>query len=636
MKIGIIGAGSIATSMATTLQSVKGAECYAIASREIRKAQSFADKYGFEKAYGSYADMLSDPEVELVYIATPHSHHYEHIKMCLDHDKHVICEKAFTANARQAEEVIAIAESKGLLLTEAIWTRYMPMRMTINKVIRSGIIGNPTSLSANLGYPLEHVKRMVRPELAGGALLDLGVYVLNFASMVFGDEIQGIVADCIKYDSGVDAQETIMLSYADGKMATLYATMLAQTDRRGLINGTGGYIEIENINNYESLRVYNLDRRVIAEYAAPVQITGYEYEIQSAMQAIAEGRVECPEMPHYETIRMMQLMDSLREAWGIRFPFEESQTPATAEGEKVRKNARTSAAGKKGKAKAPDKDTGARMITEQNVKEGFSAKLKDAPQEAFDPFSPANVKEDIHNMIHEIPTPPIDKRGEKKKATRETEPAPAPVPLSRTPVEGVKSRPSGLRAGTLDEMRKKLENEKSSETAKDAASGFLGDIVLEHGLPQGGQERKVIRIVDEAVSDYVNIDSQGKVTIEAPPKVDVRVNNELLRKVAPNSVPLPDEGIVESSVSEVIPGDSERQGVQVPGDPKRQAVQTPKGAEKESAPRKDKVTSEKELDKVAEDMDSGKKRGGIGRFFQSVFRGEGSSEDDYDDDYLDE
>ena len=255
MNISILGAGYIAGVMATTLQPLKDVTCYAVAARDKDRAQVFADKYGFAKAYGSYKDMLEDPDVELVYIATPHSHHYEHIKLCLNHGKHVLCEKAFTANARQAEEVLRLAESKGLLLTEAMWIRYMPMAKKIVEVVNSGIIGRATSLSANLGYPLEHSERHYKLSLCGGALLDLGVYVLNFASMIFGNEIESMAANCVKYRTGVDAQETIMLAYRDGRMATLYSTMLAQTDRRGLISGTNGYIEIDNINNFEAMRV---------------------------------------------------------------------------------------------------------------------------------------------------------------------------------------------------------------------------------------------------------------------------------------------------------------------------------------------------------------------------------------------
>lgn len=322
MNIAILGAGHIASTMATTLQPLKDVTCYAVAAREYERAKVFADKYGFTKAYGSYEDMLEDPNVELVYIATPHSHHYEHIKLCLKHNKHVLCEKAFCANAKQAEEVMLEAESKGLLLTEAMWVRYMPMARKIVEVVQSGIIGRPTSLTANLGYPIEHKERLTELKLCGGALLDLGVYVLNFASIVFGDDLESMAANCVKYHTGVDAQETIMLTYSDGKMATLYATMLAQTDRRGFINGTNGYIEIENINNFESIRVYNLERRVVAEYAAPMQVTGYEYEVQSAMKAIREGQIECPEMTHAMTLYIMQLMDSIRAAWGIKFPYE--------------------------------------------------------------------------------------------------------------------------------------------------------------------------------------------------------------------------------------------------------------------------------------------------------------------------
>ncbi|MCR5687843.1 MAG: Gfo/Idh/MocA family oxidoreductase [Lachnospiraceae bacterium] len=335
MNIAFLGAGGIAGVMATTLQPLKDVTCYAVAARSADRAQVFADKYGFAKAYGSYTDMLEDPGVELVYIATPHSHHYEHIRLCLNHGKHVLCEKAFTANAKQAEEVLRLAESKGLLLTEAMWIRYMPMASKIREVVNSGVIGRPTSLSANLGYPLEHRERLVSPALCGGALLDLGVYVLNFAAMVFGNDIESISANCVRYHTGVDAQETIMLAYPDGRMATLYATMLAQTDRRGMINGTNGYIEIDNINNFEAMRVYNLERRVVAEYAAPTQVTGYEYEVQSAMKAIREGQIECQEMTHYDTLLMMQLMDTIRSAWNFKFPYEVERVDSDPEEDPV-------------------------------------------------------------------------------------------------------------------------------------------------------------------------------------------------------------------------------------------------------------------------------------------------------------
>jgi len=322
MKMAILGAGSIARQMAFTISKMENVDTYAVAARDFERAEKFAKEFGFEKAYGSYEEMLNDENVDLVYIATPHSHHYEHSIMCLNHGKHVLCEKAFTASAKQAEEILKLAESKKLLITEAIWTRYMPMAKTLNEVIESGIIGEVTSLNTNLGYTIKDIPRMIEPKLAGGALLDLGVYTINFASMIFGDKIKSISSTAIKTQSGVDAQNSITLCYEDGKMAILNSTMLAVTDRQGVINGDKGYIVVENINNYEKIRVFSLDREEIAVYDRPKQISGYEYEVEAAIKAIQNKEIECPQMPHKETLRIMKLMDSLRHEWGVYYPFE--------------------------------------------------------------------------------------------------------------------------------------------------------------------------------------------------------------------------------------------------------------------------------------------------------------------------
>ena len=249
MKFSILGPGNIAKSLARAVQSVDGVVAYAVASRSYERAKTFADEWGYEKAYGSYEEMVKDPEVELVYIATPHSHHYQYAKMCLEHGKHVLLEKAFTVNARQAEELIHISEEKNLLLAEAIWTRYMPSRKMINDVIASGVIGEVTSLTANLGYPLKYKERMRKPELAGGALLDLGVYPINFALMVFRGQIKDVTASAVMSPNRVDWMNGITLTFDDGKMAVLHTDMLALLDRQGVINGEKGYIEVQNINN---------------------------------------------------------------------------------------------------------------------------------------------------------------------------------------------------------------------------------------------------------------------------------------------------------------------------------------------------------------------------------------------------
>ncbi|MBR2329074.1 MAG: Gfo/Idh/MocA family oxidoreductase, partial [Clostridia bacterium] len=183
MKVAILGAGRIAHIAANTLSALPEFQLWAIAARELSRARSFAREHGFQRAYGSYEEMLRDPEVELVYIATPHSHHYEHIMLCLEAGKHVLCEKSFTMNASQARKAADFARERGLYLAEAMWTRYMPSRAMIDQVISSGIIGKVHMMTANLCYPNVTHDRIARPELAGGALLDLGVYGLNFALM---------------------------------------------------------------------------------------------------------------------------------------------------------------------------------------------------------------------------------------------------------------------------------------------------------------------------------------------------------------------------------------------------------------------------------------------------------------------
>lgn len=322
MKIGILGAGSIAHKMAETVGSMDKTEIYAVASRSLEKAENFAKQYQIPKAYGSYQEMLMDSYVDLVYVATPHSHHYEHVKMCLEHGKHVLCEKAFMINSSQAKDVVGIARKKKLLLAEAIWTRYMPSRTLIREAVDSGIIGEVTSLTANLGYAIGNKERLVRSDLGGGALLDLGVYPINFALMVFGEDYQDVTAQGILSDQGVDLQNSITLTWKNGRMALLHSNMQALTDRRGIIHGDKGYLVVENINNCEAISAYDLDRRLIKQYGIPEQITGFEYEVESCRKALENGEIECKEMPLANSVAVMELMDRIREILGIRYACE--------------------------------------------------------------------------------------------------------------------------------------------------------------------------------------------------------------------------------------------------------------------------------------------------------------------------
>ena len=324
MKIGILGAGHIAEMTAPAMVALKEVECYAVASRTLEKAEAFAKRFGFQKAYGSYEAMLEDPEVDLVYVATPHSHHYEHMMMCLEHGKPVLAEKAFTMNADQAKRVRDLARQKGLFAAEAIWTRYMPSRKMINDVIDSGIIGKVNTLTANLSYVIHNKERIMRPELAGGALLDISIYGINFALMHFGTDIARVESSVMMTDAGVDGMETITIFYKDGRMAVLTHSIYARSDRKGIIHGDKGYIVVENINNPQSIAVFDLNDCLVERYDVPKQVNGYEYEFLECARALEEGWTESKSMPLADTVYVMEFMDSLRRQWGMVYPQEKA------------------------------------------------------------------------------------------------------------------------------------------------------------------------------------------------------------------------------------------------------------------------------------------------------------------------
>lgn len=319
-KMAILGAGAIAHKMSNTISQMDNVEPYIIADVNIEKAKEVGEKYGYTKICGSVDDILADDQVDLVYIALPHSLHYKFTKMCLEGGKNVLCEKSFTVSASQAKEILSLAEEKKLLLQEAIWTRYMPSRKMIDDIIASGVIGEVTSLTANLGYELSAVPRIWDVNSAGGALLDCGVYLVHFARMIFGDNITDMKTSAV-FRNGVDMCDNITMIFDDSKMATMQTNVYAAQNRSAAIFGTKGYIEITNINNPEKITVFNDQYEEVASYLPPQQITGYEYEVLACMQAIENGEIECPEAPHAETIKVMEIMDSIRQSWGYEIPL---------------------------------------------------------------------------------------------------------------------------------------------------------------------------------------------------------------------------------------------------------------------------------------------------------------------------
>ncbi len=324
MRIGIMGCGRIAGVMADTINHTEGMVLEAVASRTQMKAEEFKAHYSANKAYGSYEELCEDPDVEVVYIATPMSSHFNDMMLCIQHNKAVLCEKSFTVNEKEAYEVLANAKVKGVLVAEALWTRYMPSRKIISSLISSGRIGNVTSVTANLSYKIFGKERINRADLGGGALLDIGVYPLNFALMVKdGVDIDKMSGNAVT-QNGVDVRDILSLTFKDGSIATLFADSEIYSDRKGIIMGTEGIIEVENINNPEEIRIYSSERtpQLLETIKIKEDYNGYEYELYSVEKALRAGKIEVPEMPHSETLRVMRLMDTFRSAWGVKLGSE--------------------------------------------------------------------------------------------------------------------------------------------------------------------------------------------------------------------------------------------------------------------------------------------------------------------------
>ena len=323
LRVGIVGTGWIAEKAAITLGGLTTCEAYAVGSRSQEKADEFARKWGVKKAYGSYAELMADPAVDLVYVGTPHSHHYDVTREALLAGKPCLVEKAFMANRRQAQEIVDLAHERKVFLAEAIWTRYQPVVNMVRELIADGRIGTPRLLTATLGYSMGEKPRIMRADLCGGALLDLGVYALNFVRMFFPADIVSIDSQCVKSTTGMDLTNAITLVLADGMLCNLQSSAACVGDNIGVIAGTDGNLIIDNINNPQTITVNGPDRTYIETIHVPKQITGYEYQFVACRQALIDGLLEPREMPHEETLYIMELMDGLRQKWGVRYPMDD-------------------------------------------------------------------------------------------------------------------------------------------------------------------------------------------------------------------------------------------------------------------------------------------------------------------------
>lgn len=320
VRFGVIGAGYIATKFCEAVLGIHG-HLYAIASRDIKKAESYQNKFGFEKAYDQYEDLLSDPNVDCVYIATPHGLHYDHMMLALKHKKNILCEKSFTLNARQAEAVLYKAIENHVFVMEAMWTRFLPTIQELKRLIDDGIIGKITHVEASFGlYADQNKERLFSPLLGGGALLDLGVYPITFANIILGQP-KSFETEVKLNSNGYDVSEKMKYHYPDA-IALLSSALDMQMNTTGIIKGQNGCIKVPNFWKAEEAYIYDMNHHLIQEISYPHIVNGLEYEIMEVIRCIESGLTESPIMPHAETIEIMKQMDALRNAWGFKYPQE--------------------------------------------------------------------------------------------------------------------------------------------------------------------------------------------------------------------------------------------------------------------------------------------------------------------------
>lgn len=323
IRWGILAPGGISGTFAAALQEAEGAELAAVGSRDAGRARAFTEKYGFARAHGSYADLAADPEVDAVYIGTPHSFHERDTVLCLENGKHVLCEKPFAINAGQARRMIEAARANDLLLMEAMWTRFLPSLIHVRKLIADGVIGTPRTLTADFGFQAEDnpKSRLFNPDLGGGALLDLGVYPVSLAHWLFGvpAEIHGAAN---LGPTGVDDDSAILLRHEGGEMTTAFMSFRVETPRTATIMGTAGWIRLQQ--PWWGAPQITIGRNGESEETMDFALrgAGYTHMAEAFMDLVRNGARDSEVISLADSAAVMETMDTLRARWGQKYPGE--------------------------------------------------------------------------------------------------------------------------------------------------------------------------------------------------------------------------------------------------------------------------------------------------------------------------
>ncbi|SES24428.1 Predicted dehydrogenase [Pedococcus cremeus] len=324
VRWGILGPGNIAHSFATALREGTRQEVVAVGSRSAKRARDFADEFGVPAAYGSYEELVADEAVDVVYVASPHSEHHEHAMLVLEAGKPVLVEKAFTRNAAEAREVLDTARGRGLFAMEAMWTRFLPHIDVVRQAVESGLLGDVLTVMADHGQTLHPngPERLSSPDLAGGSLLDLGVYPLSFTSMVLGP-FESVTAVGHLTDEGVDAQLSVTVTGREQALGLVGSSMVTKTPTTAVVVGRDARIEIGgDFFVPQPVRLLTPLGEELDRYEPEVREHGFRYEAAEVARCLNDGALESPLMPHAETLRVMEAMDDVRRQVGVRYPGE--------------------------------------------------------------------------------------------------------------------------------------------------------------------------------------------------------------------------------------------------------------------------------------------------------------------------
>jgi len=322
-KWGILAPGAIANKFTAGLAAIPEAVLYAVASRDLGRAQAFAGKYGYQKAYGSYLELAKDPNVDIVYVATPHPQHEEAVVMCLSHGKAVICEKPIAVNAAQTQRMINCARNNGVFLMEAMWTRFLPSIVKVRELLAQGAIGKVRLVTADFGFRAEvnPQGRLFALPSAGGSLMDVGVYNLSFASMVYGMQPESVKSHLRMGSTGVDEEASLLLSYPKGQSALLFSAIRLNTPQDAMIFGESGRIELPAYWRGNIVRLHAPEG--VQEFDLPYQASGMECQALEVMRCLDAGLSESPVMPLDESLAVIRTADGIRREHGLKYPCDE-------------------------------------------------------------------------------------------------------------------------------------------------------------------------------------------------------------------------------------------------------------------------------------------------------------------------